>query len=585
MFFAHWRTQLFDVTTLPTSFMPTFDAFLSYSAQDKATAEAACAALEGAGLKCWIAPRDIFAGQEWSAAIVEGIENSQVLVLLFSANANTSKQVLREVERAVAKGIPILPFRLAELTPTKALEYFISSHHWLDAYPPPLEAHFQRLEATIRQLKGQIPAELSPAQNHLPPSRASTAASPARRKCPNPQCSNSALLPTDKFCGVCGQAVASHGAKSAIVETPPPQRVRDHAVVAASTNLSLKAAPLAPHEMRRIKGLREPAGIHFADLNPAPGVPNGASYAPNSVAFGDPSGTTAVSFGEDGVLRKWDLASVKELWSVADQVSNYYCRAAVSRSGKYIASCGDGLRVRLWNAQGQEIRQFTVDIAQPTSSGFSPNEQYLFAILNNHSLAVWNLQTGKECLTTPGAMPWLFPTGSRRIHAMDDDRYLTISCAAFSPDGTRVLTGTNATYTESGTVHFWEFPSGRKLREFRCSGFCQLLEFAPLGNWALVGDAEGAKLHNLATGECRKLGNETGKVCHAAFSPDGKRVLFAFLEDRDFSLRLWDVQQGSEIARFVGHQGQVRSIAFAPDGHSALSASKDATVRQWRLPE
>lgn len=87
--------------------MPTFDVFLSYSAQDKIITEAICAALESAGLRCWIAPRDIVPGQEWNAAIVRGIESSRVVVSLLSAHANASKQVMREVERAVAQGIPI----------------------------------------------------------------------------------------------------------------------------------------------------------------------------------------------------------------------------------------------------------------------------------------------------------------------------------------------------------------------------------------------------------------------------------------------------------------------------------------------
>ncbi len=34
-----------------------FDVFISYSSIDKTTADAACNALESAGIRCWIAPR------------------------------------------------------------------------------------------------------------------------------------------------------------------------------------------------------------------------------------------------------------------------------------------------------------------------------------------------------------------------------------------------------------------------------------------------------------------------------------------------------------------------------------------------
>src|SRR5215213_1012674 len=49
------------------------DIFISHSSRDKPAADAVCAALERAGLRCWIAPRDIVPGTDWSAAIVDGL--------------------------------------------------------------------------------------------------------------------------------------------------------------------------------------------------------------------------------------------------------------------------------------------------------------------------------------------------------------------------------------------------------------------------------------------------------------------------------------------------------------------------------
>src|SRR5205814_588565 len=71
---------------------------------------------------------------------------------LFSANANRSQQVMREVERAVSKGVPIIPFRIEDVVPTEEMEYFISSSHWLDALTPPLEAHLNKLASSISSL-------------------------------------------------------------------------------------------------------------------------------------------------------------------------------------------------------------------------------------------------------------------------------------------------------------------------------------------------------------------------------------------------------------------------------------------------
>jgi hypothetical protein len=81
-----------------------FDAFISYANQDKAAADAACAVLESVGIRCWIAPRDIRPGREFADAIIEAIDHCRVMVLIFSASANESAQIHREIERAVSKG-------------------------------------------------------------------------------------------------------------------------------------------------------------------------------------------------------------------------------------------------------------------------------------------------------------------------------------------------------------------------------------------------------------------------------------------------------------------------------------------------
>jgi hypothetical protein len=148
------------------------DAFISYSSRDKATADATCTALEASGIRCWIAPRDVMPGIEWGEAIIDGINQSRVLVLIFSANANESPQIRREIERAVGKGIPIIPFRIQDIAPTRSLEYFIGAVHWLDALTPPLETHLRRLVDTVKallQIDPTPPRIVSPSIASVPP--------------------------------------------------------------------------------------------------------------------------------------------------------------------------------------------------------------------------------------------------------------------------------------------------------------------------------------------------------------------------------------------------------------------------------
>lgn len=128
------------------------DVFISYSTQDKVIADALCARLEQQKLRCWIAPRDVLPGSVWGEAIIDAISNSRAMVVVFSSSSNTSPQVMREVERAVSKGLAIVPFRIEDVAMSKSLEYFLSTPHWLDAMTRPLEAHMDRLASVLQSL-------------------------------------------------------------------------------------------------------------------------------------------------------------------------------------------------------------------------------------------------------------------------------------------------------------------------------------------------------------------------------------------------------------------------------------------------
>ncbi len=131
------------------------EVFITYSSTDKLIADAVCARLEAAGLRCWIAPRDISPGQDWTAAILSAIESSSAIVLVFSTHANESPHVKREVERGIHKGVAVIPFRIEDVRPSASLEYLISTAHWLDAITPPVEQHIQRLAEAIGKLLGK----------------------------------------------------------------------------------------------------------------------------------------------------------------------------------------------------------------------------------------------------------------------------------------------------------------------------------------------------------------------------------------------------------------------------------------------
>ena len=144
------------------------DVFISYSSKDKTAADATCAVLESRGIRCWMAPRDIVPGADWGESIIDAIQASRAFVLVFSANANQSVQIKREVERAINKGIPVIPLRIENVVPVKSLEFFLSTPHWLDAFSPPLERHLNYLADVIQSVIDGKPAP-QPKKEEEPP--------------------------------------------------------------------------------------------------------------------------------------------------------------------------------------------------------------------------------------------------------------------------------------------------------------------------------------------------------------------------------------------------------------------------------
>ena len=133
------------------------DVFVSHSVKDKLVADAIVARLEAESVRCWVAPRDVVPGADWGESIVDAIESSRIMILIFSKSANDSRQIKREVERAVDKGVYIIPFRVDDIEPTKSLEYFISTSQWMDAFPPPLERHLETLAKTVKAILSGAP--------------------------------------------------------------------------------------------------------------------------------------------------------------------------------------------------------------------------------------------------------------------------------------------------------------------------------------------------------------------------------------------------------------------------------------------
>ena len=154
--------------------------FVSYATEDADTASRVCALLEADGIQCWVAPRDVKAGTDYAAAIMNAIRNSQLVVLIFSTHSNASPYALREIERSVAYGRPVLALRTDDADPNSSMEYYL--HQWIEA-PEGVESKRKEIIATVReQLARPSTAAASARRGSVPAPRPPVRLQPGARK-------------------------------------------------------------------------------------------------------------------------------------------------------------------------------------------------------------------------------------------------------------------------------------------------------------------------------------------------------------------------------------------------------------------
>jgi len=127
------------------------DVFISYSDKDQLTVSGICSYLEGKGIRCFVAYRDIPKGIVWAGAITEAIQNCNVMVIIYSDYFNQSKEVDREIQLCSEFEKPMLIFRLSSSVYSNIKRFYLSNINHLDAFPNP-EKEFDKLVQSILKL-------------------------------------------------------------------------------------------------------------------------------------------------------------------------------------------------------------------------------------------------------------------------------------------------------------------------------------------------------------------------------------------------------------------------------------------------
>jgi len=207
------------------------EIFISYSTIDIASAETVRNVLEQNGLSCWMAPRDIPGGSNYTKEIPNAIRNCKAFVLILSANAQSSHWVLKELDSAVNAGKVILPFMVEDCALNDEFNFLLTGAQRYAAYQKKAEA----MEILIGRLRGilgipePVPAD-EPAPQPEPAVRPAPAAKPEPVTKPTVAAASASVV-----CTACGSSDVK----------PMPKKVKRKGIKELSTLVLIPLMGLA----------------------------------------------------------------------------------------------------------------------------------------------------------------------------------------------------------------------------------------------------------------------------------------------------------------------------------------------------
>jgi WD40 repeat protein/uncharacterized caspase-like protein len=280
-----------------------------------------------------------------------------------------------------------------------------------------------------------------------------------------------------------------------------------------------------------------------------------------------PDGTRALSGSKDKTIRLWDVATGRLMRTIYAHLDshNEVSSVAFSVDGRRLLSSSRGEdAAKLWDAEtGRLVRMFRHARGSlrsgVNSAMFSPDGARLAtAGVGDKLVNVWSSETGQllQAFGEP-ARDFLFR-----------------AAVAFSPDGTRVLVGDNA------SLRIWDAARGTPLHTLGTQGLnstsTAFIGFSPDGAHALTSEGErGLEFWSVETGQLvRTFKPKSGSL--VAMSPDGKRLLSGGWGG---DLKLWDAASGQPTHTFESRSFSISSVAASPDGTRLLTV--DNKVRLW----
>ena len=275
---------------------------------------------------------------------------------------------------------------------------------------------------------------------------------------------------------------------------------------------------------------------------------------------------------------------------------------AVTPDGRLAVSASNDHTLKVWDLEsGRELRALEGHSNWVNGVAVTPDGKRAVSASRDRTLKVWDLETGRELRTLAGHSTWVngvavTPDGKRTVSASFDDtlklwdlesgrELWTMKGHYNNVNGVTVTPDGKRAISVSAdlTLRVWDLESGRELwtMEGHSNGVAGVA-VTPDGKLAVSASWDGTlKVWDLSNRvELRTLAGHASPVHGVAVTPDGKQAVSA---SNDHTLKVWDLESGRELRALEGHSSWVNGVAVTPDGKRAVSASSDQTLKVWDL--
>ncbi|MEM7018067.1 MAG: hypothetical protein AAF512_12110 [Pseudomonadota bacterium] len=326
------------------------------------------------------------------------------------------------------------------------------------------------------------------------------------------------------------------------------------ALPGAETNpdrpLVLEARSQLHNIARELRGVMVHAGsVHFATFSP--------------------DNNLIVTASNDNVARLWSRDG--NLLKVLEGHEGTVTYARFSPDGRTLVIVSYGKTARLWSSDGKLLKVLEGHKGEVTHAEFSPDGKYIVTTSNDKTARLW-LHNGKLITVLEG-------------HSS------LVGHAEFSPDGQRIVTASS-----DSTARLWSI-DGKLLEVLdRHTGEVAHAEFSPDGRYIVTTSYNHMALLWSRDGKLLEaLKGHRGAVTQAIFSPDGTRILTTDIgeggEHSGGDIFSGTAQLWSSDGRFLkvleGHTGRVVHAAFSPDSLSIITIDDGNTqiAEQWKMTD